>query len=116
MASCKIKSWRIPFGLKVWSSDNLTDTKPHWRAQSQRVKTTMLAYLRCNPQRCLVADMGEVDFIQYAGLSLNWTSNSTVMKFTVDYSLDGLHWNDYIEDERVKVRRNSEYREVGVPY
>ena len=59
-------------------------------------------------KRALVADMGETAFVQYVTLSLNWTSNSTALQFTMDYSMDGVHWNDYVEDERVKVRRNTD--------
>ena len=56
----------------------------------------------------LVADMGETAFVQYVTLSLNWTSNSIALQFTMDYSTDGVHWNDYVEDERVKVKRNTD--------
>lgn len=58
-------------------------------------------------KRALVADMGETAFVLYVTLSLNWSSNSTALQFTMDYSMDGVHWNDYVEDERVKVRRNT---------
>ena len=54
-----------------------------------------------------VTDMGETAFVQYVTLSLNWTSNSTSLQVTMDYSMDGVQWNDYVEDERVKVRRNT---------
>lgn len=57
-------------------------------------------------KRALVADMGETAFVQYVTLSLNWNSNSIALQLTMDYSMDGVQWNDYVEDERVKVRRN----------
>lgn len=59
-------------------------------------------------KHALVADMGEMAFVQFVTLSLNWTSNSSALQFTMDYSMDGVQWNDYVEDERVKVRRNTD--------
>jgi len=56
-------------------------------------------------KRALVADMGETAFVQYVTLFLNWSSNSSALQLTMDYSMDGIQWNDYVEDERVKVRR-----------
>ena len=54
--------------------------------------------------RALVADIEDVSFIQYLSVAFKWKSSSSTLQFTVDYSLDGLHWNDYMEDERVKVK------------
>ena len=59
-------------------------------------------------KRALVADMGETAFVQYVTLSLNWNSNLIALQFTMDYSMDGVQWNDYVEDERVKVRRDTD--------
>ena len=54
--------------------------------------------------RALVVDFQYVSFIQYLSFTFEWKSSSSTLQFTVDYSLDGLHWNDYMEDERVKVK------------
>ncbi len=59
-------------------------------------------------KRALVADMGDVVFVQNTAISLNWTSSSPELQFTVDYSMDGHQWNDYIEDGQIKVRRPAE--------
>lgn len=59
-------------------------------------------------KRALVADMGETAFVQYVTLSLNWNSNLIALQFTMDYSMDRVQWNDYVEDERVKVRRDTD--------
>ena len=61
-------------------------------------------------KRAFVADMGEVVFVQYTAITFKLPSSSTVLQFTVDYSMDGLQWNDYIEDKQVKVRRNPQSR------
>ena len=53
----------------------------------------------------LVIDLDSVSFIQYLGFSFKWNSSSSTLQFTVDYSVDGRHWNDYVEDERIKVKR-----------
>ena len=55
--------------------------------------------------RALVVDFQYVSFIQYLSFTFEWKSSSSTLQFTVDYSLDGLHWNDYMEDERVKVKK-----------
>ena len=61
-------------------------------------------------ERALVADMGDTAFVQYVTVSLDWTSNSTALQFTMDYSLDGVQWNDYVEDEGIKVRKNTDIK------
>ena len=65
--------------------------------------------LRMEPtNRALVADMGDAVFVQNVAITLDWSSSSsTDLQFTVDYSMDGLHWNDYIKNGQVKVRRKS---------
>ena len=65
--------------------------------------------LRMEPtNRALVADMGDAVFVQNVAITLDWSSSSsTDLQFTVDYSMDGLQWNDYIENGQVKVKRKS---------
>ena len=60
--------------------------------------------LRFHPEiRALVLDYERVALNNYFTFTFEWNSSSPTLQFTVDYSLDGLHWNEYTEDERVKV-------------
>jgi len=87
----------------------LIDNQADW--QSEGLNDDYAGTFTAQPsKRALVADMGETAFVQYVTLSLNWTSNSTVLQFAMDYSMDGIQWNDYVEDERVKVRRNKTFK------
>lgn len=73
-------------------------------SQSESLNSDYAGAFTMQPsKRALVADMGETAFVQYVTLLLNWTANSTALQFTMDYSMDGFHWNDYVEDEQVKV-------------
>lgn len=85
--------------------DNQTDSE---ESQSESINDEYAGAFTIQPSKsALVADMGEIAFVQYVTLFLNWNSNSTTLQFTMDYSMDGVHWNDYVEEERVKVRRNT---------
>ena len=55
-------------------------------------------------KHALVVDFDDLSFIQYLGFSFKWNSSLSTLQFMVDYSVDGLHWSDYVEDERVKVK------------
>ena len=60
-------------------------------------------------ERAIVLKLREVSLVQYSGLAFNWSSNSSSLNFTMDYSIDGFHWIDYVEDERVKVKMNKKF-------
>ena len=60
-------------------------------------------------ERAIVLKLKEVSLVQYSGLAFNWSSNSSSLNFTMDYSIDGFHWIDYVEDERVKVKMNKKF-------
>lgn len=60
-------------------------------------------------ERAIVLKLKEVSLVQYSGLAFNWSSNSSSLNFTMDYSIDGFHWVDYVEDERVKVKMNKKF-------
>lgn len=78
-------------------------------SQSESVNDGVADAFTMQPsKRALVADVGDVIFVQHTALSLNWTSSSPELQFTVDYSMDGLQWNDYLEDGQIKVRKNTE--------
>ena len=65
-----------------------------------------LATLRFQPSnRGLVMDLQQAVFVRYVGFAFKWNSSLSTLHLTVDYSLDGIHWNDYVEDERVKVKQ-----------
>ena len=65
-----------------------------------------LATLRFQPSnRGLVMDLHQAVFVRYVGFAFKWSSSLSTLQLTVDYSLDGIHWNDYVEDERVKVKQ-----------
>ena len=99
----------IPIFKLIIKLIDLIDNQADW--QSEGLNDDYAGTFTAQPsKRALVADMGETAFVQYVTLSLNWTSNSTVLQFTMDYSMDGIQWNDYVEDERVKVRRNKTFK------
>ena len=50
-------------------------------------------------------DLQQAVFVRYVGFAFTWNSSLSTLNFTVDYSLDGIHWSDYVEDERVKVKQ-----------
>ena len=50
-------------------------------------------------------DLQQAVFVRYVGFAFKWNSSLSTLNFTVDYSLDGIHWSDYVEDERVKVKQ-----------
>jgi len=50
-------------------------------------------------------DLQQAVFVRYVGFAFKWNSSLSTLQFTVDYSLDGIHWSDYVEDERVKVKQ-----------
>ena len=50
-------------------------------------------------------DLQQAVFVRYVGFALKWNSSLSTLNFTVDYSLDGIHWSDYVEDERLKVKQ-----------
>lgn len=60
-------------------------------------------------ERAIVLKLREVSLVQYSGLAFNWSSNSSSLNFTMDYSIDGFHWIDYVEAERVKVKMNKKF-------
>ncbi|XP_078348509.1 uncharacterized protein LOC144633534 [Oculina patagonica] len=109
MASCiGPQSWRISFGLKVWPDGNIPDNETGLHSES--VNDGFAEAFTMEPsKRALVTDMGDVVFVQNTALSLNWTSSSPELQFTVDYSMDGLQWNDYIEDGQIKVFKIHSY-------
>ena len=52
----------------------------------------------------LVVDFSNVTLINYFTFIFEWSSSSSPsLRFTMDYSFDGLHWTAYVEDEQVKV-------------
>ncbi|CAH3031379.1 unnamed protein product, partial [Porites evermanni] len=55
--------------------------------------------------RGLVVDLQQAVFVRYVGFAFKWNSSLSTLNFTVDYSLDGIHWSDYVEDERLKIFR-----------
>ena len=66
----------------------------------------VLATLRFQPSnRGLVMDLQQAVFVRYVGFAFKWNSSLSTLNFTVDYSLDGIHWTDYVEDERLKVKQ-----------
>ena len=66
----------------------------------------VLATLRLEPSnRVLIMDLQQAVFVRYVGFVFKWNSSLSTLNFTVDYSLDGIHWSDYVEDERVKVKQ-----------
>ena len=68
----------------------------------------VLATLRLQPSnRVLIMDLQQAVFVRYVGFAFKWNSSLPTLNFTVDYSLDGIHWSDYVEDERVKVKHSS---------
>ncbi|XP_022800026.1 uncharacterized protein LOC111337905 [Stylophora pistillata] len=102
IASCKDKSTRISFSLKVWPTGEIPDSE----ANNQPAESLEDSHdiLTMQPQgRAIVLKLSGVSLVQYSGLSFNWSSNSSSLNFTMDYSMDGFHWIDYTEDERVKV-------------
>ena len=69
-------------------------------------RKNVLATLRFQPSnRGLVMDLQQAVFVRYVGFAFKWNSSLSTLNFTVDYSLDGIHWSDYVEDERVKVKQ-----------
>ena len=73
----------------------------------------VLATLRFQPSnRGLVMDLQQAVFVRYVGFAFKWNSSLSTLHFTVDYSLDRIHWSDYVEDEQVKVKQFY----VRVPY
>jgi len=77
-------------------------------SQSASIEDDSVRTLQYQPfNRALVIDFDHITFIQYLGFSFKWNSSSSTLQFTVDYSVDGLNWNDFMEDEQVKVKRNS---------
>ena len=50
-------------------------------------------------------DLQQAVFVRYVGFVFKWNSSLSTLNFTVDYSLDGIHWSDYVEDERLKVKQ-----------
>lgn len=61
-------------------------------------------------KRALVVNFEDLTFIQYSSFTLKWNAASSTQLFTVDYSVDGIHWNNYTEDERVKVKQSDKNR------
>ena len=77
-------------------------------SQSASIEENSVRTLQYQPfNRALVIDFDHMTFIQYLGFFFKWNSSSSTLQFTVDYSVDGLNWNDFMEDEQVKVKRNN---------